>query len=284
MENIWAFSEKLKNTKKLAIFVIGLVSLSLFILQTDDAESISIIPISRQAIFNFDLLLVVSLIFIFILESFYFLTVGKIEPIRKLIAKFLSFLSSFLTILFKYTYLIPLSLLLKPVIVYVVENRKPRADGIKFRFTTKGIGIRADDHYYDRALSVEELSILVNPKGDTSYWRFGLKFSEDDSFPTARFDQSHILFHLTKEPSKHELEYNLYKDGNHTRSSLLQNYSDQPCQIVIKTTNSNTSIKVLDEYGQQLKRILIPKQRKAQLFLWADGQTVATADAVINEK
>lgn len=70
MENIWAFSEKLKNTKKLAIFVIGLVSLSLFILQTDDAESISIIPISRQAIFNFDLLLVVSLIFIFILESF----------------------------------------------------------------------------------------------------------------------------------------------------------------------------------------------------------------------
>ncbi len=62
-----------------------------------------------------------------------------------------------------------------------------------------------DDAYWDSIINFDSgitTSIFkVSPSSDTKYWRLGLKFSQNDTFTTARYAKDYPLFHLTKDIS-----------------------------------------------------------------------------------
>lgn len=272
MKKVWEFLNQFENTRKFAVIVFALVGLSYLFLQTQDVEQLSIIPIDRKIIFNLALILLICLVVVGAIEFLYLATMGSRKNVSQLFSFLFRMTQRSISFIYRYVYIVPISFFLRPIVLDIIQKQKPqKRGGVEYRFVNTAPGRDSDDVYYPNHISTKSVSIQIQPINENRYWRFGVKFSKDDTFTSARFDSKNPLFHLTKDLGKKELEFNLYVNGENTREVLLSNYSNQPIVLSIVSHTDSTRITILDEYNNTLKELNLSRQNFAQLLAWADG-------------
>ena len=93
----------------------------------------------------------------------------------------------------------------------------------------------------------------------------------------------HILFHITKDRDEGIIKYDLYKKEGHERKLLLDNYFGRLLVIKVKKIHSHTKITVADQFDSEFINLILPLQKKGQIFAWADGINPFNIETIISE-
>lgn len=285
MNLIYNFINKFEATKKVFYFVLPIVGLSLFYLQTDNAEVLSFVKVPKEYIFKADEILILGLIVTFLLELFQILAGSRIQLISNFIKKILGFIISTMNSLFNFLYTKPLSKLIRPGVKKILEEYGFYSVERSFIFLTQEKGKRYDDHYFPEILELSNgktVKVRIIPKS-SGRWRFGFIFSQDRHFPHTRYDKDHPLFHLTKDQEESSLGVHYYKGTSHKPSfhKLWSNYNNEETTIDISNSDRSTNVMVSPIEEGKAYNTIIGKQQYFKIFAWADGITTFQIDAKI---
>jgi len=280
------FKNKLQVTRGVAKIAIPLAGLGLAALNVPDIEKISKNLISRQTLFYIVMGSIVILVLVLVAESIWIVLSPKSEWIKNVLGRILDKVQLISSAVFHVLYIWPLSILLKPVIGYILRQREEQQmNGELFEFINQGVGRVDDDHYFPRVVATKDLLVYVQPVVGTPRWRFGIKFSNDPNFfPAGRHDGAHPLFHLTKDENENSLGYNLYLNNTNDSAKIIKTYADTRCSIKVSTNSSQTVIQVYDDKEKVVLKKIMPAQHYGQIFAWADGISTFKLAGVIVEK
>ena len=205
----------LKNSLRFITPTLILSAIAAVFSQAIHIKFIKNYEILRDYILLFYFIWIVFISLVFIIDLLNILFKNRLKWLSLVFEKIFIFMKSVFSFVFKIFYLYPLKFLLKPVVNTIVsESLNFNIAGMDFQFS-KTLSQRNDDHYFTRTVSVKNLIISIKPKGNNPRWRFGLKFTKDNTFTDNRYDKvKNILFHLTKDADKKILEYNLYQKDN----------------------------------------------------------------------
>ncbi|MFZ2206541.1 MAG: hypothetical protein WA061_05205 [Microgenomates group bacterium] len=268
-----------ERTKATAVIVIPISTLLFTVTQIQDLEKLSFIPLDKSILFNFATLFVGLLVLVFIMETL-FIVFGRFKLLNTILGFILNIIGwviSFITNAWIF--------LLKPFIAPVIKEILKESAFISkiYYLRNRYLGRVDDDVFIPEIYCTKKLTILCRPTKAFPRWRFGIKFSNNDAFPSARFDLEHYLFHLTKDLESNNLYFHFYQDTlTHNYKKLIDNYSHDPIKIVI-TTSKETQIDVYSFQNKLLNSVKTKFFDKLQLFAWADGQQDFELEVKITE-
>lgn len=288
MQKLISFLDKLEASKKTGIFVGAVVGCSLFVLQTEGAESLGFIEIPKRYIFILDQILVISWVLIFSLECTYILLGHRLRSITKFLKTILNRITAVMNSLFLTVLVRPLTFLIRPSVKMILKESELFSTRRKFLFINQKVGQRDDDHYFPEVFDLNELiKVKITPKGigtASNRWRFGFKFSNDMYFPDARYDRDHPLFHLTKDQTETKLKTHYYREGDskETVHELWDIYNNEPITIELHNGEKNTSIAITPTQDGGTWNLLFGERWcYCQILAWADGESTFQIDAEI---
>jgi hypothetical protein len=275
MRRILEFLDKLEATKRVAVFVLPIVGLSLFILQTEGAEKLGFLNIPKGYVYKFDEILVLILVAVFLLETIQILIGSRIQQVSNLIKPILGFIVSAINLAFDLVYVRPLKFFINPSVKRILRESGFCSVEREFIFRRQKKGSRHDDHYFPEILELNDLTLIklkIRPRS-TGRWRLGFKFSKDKNFPKERYAKNHPLLHLTKDQGSDKLSVHFYKGDSKTPSphELWTDYNREELTVELRNSGESTSVMIFPMQGGEQYGTLIEKWRYFQLFAWADG-------------
>lgn len=105
MRKIYKFLDRLENTKRFVGVLVFIILVSSFISQTENAESLGLISISKNHVYTIVQVLLILLIIIFLLEGGYHLLIRKMLQINRLLRASLSITIKVARQIFKRVYI-----------------------------------------------------------------------------------------------------------------------------------------------------------------------------------
>lgn len=130
-----------------------------------------------------------------------------------------------------------------------------------FTFITQPVSEKfpsIDDHYYDRALDLRKNNVEIRVKSvQSGHWRFGVKFSQSDSFPgkNERHPMNYPLIHLQKETDKDAISITHYDESGSNHQEVLttiSRYKNELMIIKIYQDGNELLLNVLDQFRKPI--------------------------------
>lgn len=171
--------------------------------------------------------------------------------------------------------------LIKNSVVLILEEK---GNIVSERLVLRNRGADKADDFWGKTIDFSEiksLELAITPSSGTDYWRLGLKFSQTESFTTARYGPNFPLFHLTKDNADNNLKFNYYNEqgqaAENRESILVRGYQKEKIfltAVVKKGLKSIVNIEVKDENKKKVYEREFPlnSHKYAQLFAWGDGK------------
>lgn len=150
-----------------------------------------------------------------------------------------------------------------------------------------------DDHYYEKIFELDKYNyeIVFKSSIPMDHWRFGIKFSMNNTFPAKeiRHGSSYPIFHLEKNSDTNNLlKYSYYgKDGNQElgEPTTILNYLGEAITIRIYRATNNTMIDVVNARNESVIKspIDVNGYEFFKVFAWADSRNVFKFDTEVIE-